>query len=96
MIATHSPIVLAYPEAKIFSCGETGIEAVAYEETEPVQLTPQLPRGSRALPRTGSSATDPAPATKIRLPGQDDWYPNLRVPAVEALGSSAVKNRRPR
>ena len=39
MIATHSPIVLAYPEAKIFSCSEAGIETVAYEEAEPVRLT---------------------------------------------------------
>jgi predicted ATPase len=39
VIATHSPIVLAYPEAKILSCSEAGIETVAYEEAEPVRLT---------------------------------------------------------
>jgi predicted ATPase len=39
IIATHSPIVLAYPEATIYRCGEHGLEAVDYEETEPVRLT---------------------------------------------------------
>ncbi len=39
VIATHSPIVLAYPEATILSCSETGIETVAFEEAEPVRLT---------------------------------------------------------
>ncbi len=39
VIATHSPIVLAYPEARIYSCQEDGIEQVAYDEAEPVRLT---------------------------------------------------------
>ena len=39
VIATHSPIMLAYPEATIYSCHEDGIEAVAYDEAEPVRLT---------------------------------------------------------
>lgn len=34
VIATHSPIVLAYPDAWIYQFGESGIERVAYEETE--------------------------------------------------------------
>lgn len=39
VIATHSPIVLAYPEATIFNCGPQGLEKLDYEDTEPVRLT---------------------------------------------------------
>ncbi len=38
IIATHSPNVLAYPQATIYSCEEEGLEQVAYGETEPVRL----------------------------------------------------------
>jgi predicted ATPase len=39
LIATHSPIILAYPDATIYACDESGIEAVSYEDAEPVRLT---------------------------------------------------------
>jgi predicted ATPase len=39
VIATHSPIILAYPDAWIYQIGATGIQRVAYEETEHYQLT---------------------------------------------------------
>jgi len=39
VIATHSPIVLAYPDARIYECGAGGVEAVGYEQAEPVRLT---------------------------------------------------------
>ena len=39
IIATHSPIVLAYPEAAIYSCEGDGIEQISYEEAQPVRLT---------------------------------------------------------
>jgi predicted ATPase len=39
VIATHSPLVLAYPDAQILQCGEGGVTPVAYEETESVSLT---------------------------------------------------------
>jgi predicted ATPase len=39
IIATHSPIVLAYPEATIYHCSERGLEPVQYEDAEPVRLT---------------------------------------------------------
>jgi predicted ATPase len=39
IIATHSPIVLAYPDATIYACRSDGIEQVAYDEAELVQLT---------------------------------------------------------
>jgi predicted ATPase len=39
IIATHSPIILAYPEATIYHCNERGLEPVEYEDAEPVRLT---------------------------------------------------------
>jgi predicted ATPase len=39
IISTHSPIILAYPEAKIFSLTESGVESVVYQETEHYLLT---------------------------------------------------------
>lgn len=39
IIVTHSPILLAYPNATIYQFSEQGIERVAYEETEHYQLT---------------------------------------------------------
>jgi len=39
IVATHSPLVLAYPGATIYACGELGLEPVAYEDAEPVRLT---------------------------------------------------------
>ena len=39
IIATHSPILLAYPGAQIFRFGEHGIAAVKYEETDHYLIT---------------------------------------------------------
>jgi predicted ATPase len=39
VIATHSPILMAYPDAWIYQCGQDGISRVAYEETEHFQVT---------------------------------------------------------
>jgi predicted ATPase len=39
VISTHSPILLAYPDARIYSLSESGIEGVAYDETDAVILT---------------------------------------------------------
>jgi predicted ATPase len=38
IIATHSPILLAYPDAQIFSFDDTEIKEVAYEETNHYQI----------------------------------------------------------
>ena len=35
VIATHSPIILAYPEATIYEFSEEGVQQVAYEESQP-------------------------------------------------------------
>jgi predicted ATPase len=34
VVATHSPILLGYPDARIYAIGPDGIEARGYEETE--------------------------------------------------------------
>ena len=39
IIATHSPILLAYPNAKILSFDATGISEIAYEDTEHYAVT---------------------------------------------------------
>jgi len=39
IIATHSPIVLAYPEATIYACTQQGLEITDYDDAEPVRLT---------------------------------------------------------
>ena len=39
LIATHSPIVMAYPDAWIYPVGDDGIRRVAYRETEHYKVT---------------------------------------------------------
>jgi len=39
IVATHSPMLLAYPEAQIYSFDSTPIRAVAYEELDHVRIT---------------------------------------------------------
>jgi predicted ATPase len=39
IIATHSPILMAYPDATIYQMSETGINPVAYEDTEHYTIT---------------------------------------------------------
>ncbi|MFC4158926.1 AAA family ATPase [Chitinimonas lacunae] len=39
VIATHSPILLAYPDALIYRFDASGISAVAYEDTEHYKIT---------------------------------------------------------
>jgi predicted ATPase len=39
VIATHSPILMAYPNALIYRLGAGGIERVAYEDTEHYRIT---------------------------------------------------------
>lgn len=39
VIATHSPILLAYPHAKIIQFDNTGLQEVAYEDTEHFAVT---------------------------------------------------------
>lgn len=39
VIATHSPMLMAYPDAWIYQIGESGFERVTYEDTEHYQVT---------------------------------------------------------
>ena len=39
LIATHSPLILAYPDATIYACSSDGIEPIEYDDAEPVRLT---------------------------------------------------------
>ena len=39
VVATHSPILLGYPDAMILELSEHGIRELAYDETEQVELT---------------------------------------------------------
>ena len=39
VISTHSPIILAYPDATIYRCADDGLNAIEYEDSEPVRLT---------------------------------------------------------
>jgi predicted ATPase len=39
IIATHSPILMAYPDALILQCGRDGIRPIAYEDTDHFRVT---------------------------------------------------------
>lgn len=39
IIATHSPILMAYPDALIYQCSQDGVALVAYKDTEHYQVT---------------------------------------------------------
>lgn len=39
IIATHSPILMAYPDAQVLLFSEEGIREVSYRETEHYQLS---------------------------------------------------------
>ena len=39
VIATHSPIIMAYPDARIYLLDDTGVREVAYTDTEHYQVT---------------------------------------------------------
>lgn len=45
IMATHSPILMAYPEATIFNFDETPLQEIAYEDTEHYQLTKRFLNG---------------------------------------------------
>ncbi|MBL8921119.1 MAG: AAA family ATPase [Myxococcaceae bacterium] len=66
IIATHSPIVLAYPHAQLYSFSQTAITPVTYEETEHYLLTRDfLMNKDRYLARL---LTDPPPADEPKSP----------------------------
>lgn len=42
IITTHSPILLAYPQATIYSCDSGTLEHITYAETVHYQITKQF------------------------------------------------------
>ncbi len=68
IIATHSPILLAYPHAKIYQFSETGITEVKYTETEHYQITKDfLSRHERMLEILMTAEESDLEATKWKL-----------------------------
>lgn len=49
VIATHSPILMAYPEARIYELGSGGIREVAYEDTEHFRITRDFLNGRERM-----------------------------------------------
>ena len=78
IIATHSPILMAYPNALLYQLGPEGIDLIAYEETEHYQITRDFlndrERYFRHLfsPSPDTSPEDGSPAAKSspRKPGR--------------------------
>jgi predicted ATPase len=52
VIATHSPILLAYPDAMIYECSPGGLRVLAYEETEHFRITRDFLNRYPAMLRT--------------------------------------------
>jgi predicted ATPase len=64
VIATHSPIIMAYPDAKLFLLAAAGVRAVAYEDTEHYKVTRefmQSPRDSLRALLEGAADPEDAP-----------------------------------
>ena len=49
IIATHSPLIMAYPDAWIYQFGPDGIERIAYEDTEHFQITRSFMRDPKVM-----------------------------------------------
>nr|WP_315485813.1 AAA family ATPase [uncultured Undibacterium sp.] len=52
IIATHSPILMAYPESVIYLCGQEGVKQVAYKDTEHFQVTKDFLANPERMLRT--------------------------------------------
>ena len=59
IIATHSPILLAYPDACIYQCGTHGIARVAYEDTEHYRVTRDFLADPQRMLRILMNTEDP-------------------------------------
>jgi predicted ATPase len=70
VIATHSPIILAYPDARIYLLDAEGIRPVAYAETEHYLVTRGfLANPERALRVLLADEEDTDPAAGADRPG---------------------------
>ena len=39
IVATHSPILMAYPDARIYRCDKDGLTQIAYQDTDHFKVT---------------------------------------------------------
>ena len=60
VIATHSPIIMAYPDARIYVLSEDGIREVPYQKTEHYLVTRGFLANPEGLLRTLLSEDEPA------------------------------------
>jgi predicted ATPase len=68
IIATHSPILLAYPQSRILQFSESGITEVAYTDTEHYQITKDfLNRHERMLEILMTAEENDLESTKWKL-----------------------------
>jgi len=68
IIATHSPILLAYPQARIYQFSESGITEVKYTDTEHYLITKDfLNRHERMLEILMAAEEDELESTKWKL-----------------------------
>lgn len=49
VIATHSPIILAYPDAWIYEFSDEGIERVEYRDSQPYQVTSRFMKNPESM-----------------------------------------------
>jgi predicted ATPase len=49
IIATHSPILLAYPQARIYQCSESGLAEIRYTDTEHYRVTKDFLNGHERM-----------------------------------------------
>ncbi len=66
IIATHSPILLAYPKARIYLFSETGISQIQYTDTEHYQITKDFLNRHERMLQLLLSAEDADLETKRR------------------------------
>ena len=80
IIATHAPIVLAYPGATIYRLSKSGLDRVAYDDLEHVQLTRDfLNDRERVLGRLLGASAEPEPApTPKPDPARDEAWAEIR------------------
>lgn len=62
IIATHSPILLAFPEARIYALSPDGIDTVAYKETEPYRVTREFLQQPEKILQILLDESDESPA----------------------------------
>ena len=82
LIATHSPILMAYPGACIYQLSEAGIARVDYRDTEHYRLTRRFleaPEPDDGAARFKSCRGGPPPHCQKPVPRKRYTMPNIQV-----------------